>query len=451
MPSTFTDDLALQQLFQESMSPVTNYSQGLLALAMDRRRQAQQVAQEQRQEQSLMRRELAQSALVLDRQQKIEQMRLNAEKLRADEADRRMMDRLKLQHQYETEDKKEADRKIMVEKANEYGAKLPIDASYETALNAFIKGHGQSYIALNKRAGEAIRTITQKTGMTGQEFAKRLASEIADSPELSKVLTPAERENIRNNPDKIKEIRASFAKNPKKYEAFTQVSKSAMDTVSAAIEKEAGAKPEVAAATALLRRVNNDLDAERRRGGLSPEDEDAALRAYNEAVFPPLQAGPTMTNRAGQTVPATARAGAFPDPSIVLGGAGSTQPAPGAGAVAPAGGWPGVVPLAQKGASAALDAIPTEAIGSVFDYPRQLGSYALFGGQAPAVPAPLSAAWSKFSNPALANQYLNLLSSLRLKAFQGNQGQEQNAIAPTAFPTFPGTPEWEPFTPSETP
>lgn len=434
MPSTFTDDLALQQLFQESMSPVTNYSQGLLALAMDRRRQAQQVAQEQRQEQSLMRRELAQSALVLDRQQKIEQMRLNAEKLRADEADRRMMDRLKLQHQYETEDKKEADRKVMVEKANEYGAKLPIDASYETALNAFIKGHGQSYIALNKRAGEAIRTITQKTGMTGQEFAKRLASEIADSPELSKVLTPAERENIRNNPDKIKEIRASFAKNPKKYEAFTQVSKSAMDTVSAAIEKEAGAKPEVAAATALLRRVNNDLDAERRRGGLSPEDEDAALRAYNEAVFPPpppRSAGPN-----------------FSLPSLTT----DAPPAGTRGAVVPQAstpGFQGVIPAI--GGTLATAGRNLYQGGKILAAPaaaafRDVNSLLWGGGMENPVTA-LRDQWNRtFYPPTDTNAVMDpaVLAAMKQRQVQAAGALGQNAIAPTAFPLDEQIPGFNP-------
>lgn len=343
MPNpALSDQLALQQLFQEPMQPLNTYSQGALAIAMYERQQRQ----------------------LKEREQALQKIKEQAESERAVAADRRLVEKLKTEHDFKTADAKEKERAEMVKQANDIGAKLPSTATYEEALAAFTTAHGRTLITLNRRAGEAIRDLTQGTGMNGKEFAQRIANEIADSPELSKVLTPKERENIRNNPDKIKDIRSALAKDPKKYEAFTQANKNAVDAVTAAMEKEHASKPSVVAAAGRLKTIYNDMEIERKRAGYRPEDEDAALRAYNEVVYPPQ---PEAAPQRGQ-VPRGFGAATIPRPLPMPGGYSFTPPQ----AAAPA---PqtfmeqGLIPSVSGAVGGGLQGI-SQAVGNVASSPE---------------------------------------------------------------------------------
>lgn len=321
MPTpAISDQGALQQLFQESMSPLTAYNQGALQIALLNRQRQQKLADVAQEQQFQLQRDKSQSALVMAREQELQKIKERAEAERAAAADKRLMDKAKLEHDFKSEDAKEKDRVDQIKKANEIGANLPQNATYEDALAAFTKAHGQTLITLNKRAGEAIRDITQGTNINGKEFSQKIANAIADDEGLKKVLTPKEREDIRNNPDKIKEYRAAFAKNPKKYNAFTEANKNAVETVTAALEKEHASKPSVVGAAARLKTIYSDMEIERKRAGYRPEDEDAALRAYNEVVYPSQPAegpktGPVMpplTQITPPVQPAAVQSGQFP-------------------------------------------------------------------------------------------------------------------------------------------
>lgn len=388
----------------------------LMQLAAEKRRRQEQIDAERRQQAFTLQRDQSQSALVMAREQEMERIRQDAESTRQKSANAMLIGRMRIEHDMMSAEDKEKERRKMVEKANEYGADLPSSTSFDTASKAFIQSHGDRYVSLNKRAGQAVQAILKNSGTDPRAFQQRIANEIADDPGVAKILTVDEREQIRNNPDKLASIRSKLSKTPKKYEAFTQAAKSATDLVTAAMEKENASKPELAVATSTLRDVHTALDEERKRGGLSPGVEDAALTAYQQAAYPP-QPAPAVRPRP-------------PLPGVVPG-----QPQASTGSMAPSvpppeSATPGG--FITRGVTDAARAVQTKGPGFINSLIYPTANNAL--GAPAAAPSPFA---PMDSQPIMSGQPVapDFLAKLRLQQFLQQQAATNNTLFPTAFPT----------------
>lgn len=392
--------------FQRDVAP-------LLQRQMERRAEAAQMRQEKRQLDYQLMRDQAARAFTAQRDEAEMQNRMllaeretrlreEAETQRAKLANQSMMERLRTEHNLKSEDEKERERREMVDKANEYGASLPASTDYETASKAFVDSFGKSYIQLNKRAGEAVRAIMQHTGSDSTALTNRIANAIADDPSLEKLLTPAEREKIRNSTD-LKAIRKDLIKDPKKYNAFTRASKDATDFVMAQMEKEYASKPEVAVATASLRQVNDALAAANKKAGVPPSTLEAAMDAYNQAIRGPTPAGPAAPP-------------VRPPPSSIMnmGPAAGSQPA---------------VPMAPGATQQFFTPTPAEDAAYISTNPTASSALGTGGGWRNIMPNlignPAPVQTSPIRGPQMNPQ---------LQQFLQDQAASQQLLAPTAFP-----------------
>lgn len=393
--------------FQRDVAP-------LLQRQMERRAEAAQMRQEKRQLDYQLMRDQAARAFTAQRDEAEMQNRMllaeretrlreEAETQRAKLANQSMMERLRTEHNLKSEDEKERERREMVDKANEYGASLPASTDYETASKAFVESFGKSYIQLNKRAGEAARAIMQHTGSDPTALNNRIANAIADELTASGKLTPKEIENIRNNPDKLKAIRADLAKKPDKYKAFVQASKDATDFVMAQMEKEYSSKPEVQVATATMRQVTDALSAANKKAGIAPSTLEAAMDAYNQAIRGPTPAGPAAPP-------------VRPPPSSIMnmGPAAGSQPA---------------VPMAPGATQQFFTPTPAEDAAYMSTNPTASSALGTGGGWRNIMP-------NLIGNPApvQASPIRGPQMNPQLQQFLQDQAASQQLLAPTAFP-----------------
>lgn len=407
---TLYDQAVLQQLFQEPLSPIANYGQGMMGLAMERRRRDQAMQDFQMKQAAELEQQRQLSALETKRQEQIEGIRQRGEMERAQLANKRFMDQLKLEYELKNKEEKESERVKMVRLANEYGAKLPTNTDYETAAQAFVDQHGQAYISANKRLGTALSGVLRHTGLDSKELSTRIANMVADDPAVAKQLTIQEREEIRRNPDKIMDIRSRFISKKAKYEAVSQAMTQASSVVTADLEKAAASRPEAVVAAADLKQATDAVQRIGKMGGFSPEVEDAAFRAYQEAAKPaPPPAPPGRPDRASilrglTTPPATAPSA----PALPPLGMGTQRNVPGA-------------MLSQIS--------PQVAAASPFRN----------------VPLSQTMPWSisRPENFELAQPQVdpNILATLRLRKFLQDSAATNNSLFPTAFPTTSPTAE----------
>ena len=400
------DQEIITRLIGNSLSPVNNYSQGLLSLAIDRQNRERQLQDQQ----TRMAADVA-----LEQQREASQARI--EKQRETAAHQHLIDTLELEHKFKTADQQENDRKAMVDSANEEGADLPANASYEEASKSFVRRHGENYIQAMKAYGQALQDNIKQSDpgqFDPKKFSARIGSLVADNPEVSAVLTPPERELIRRDPSNIDKLRAKYAtSDKKKYNAITDASTAVNEQMSAEFTKAAGNKPAAIEAASRFKLALDDLTSIRKRGGISPEVRVAADQAYRDAVFPPQPAAPPGPNLPLPPPPGGA-AGAPPN---------LQYPAPAGPPVSAQPGYvPGMIPQALNAAAYAPAKVLNPAINAVRNLPSTISSalppsvrddaaslyLKLFGG----VPPP---------NPALANTLKRINAT-------------QDSVAPTAFP-----------------
>jgi hypothetical protein len=206
---------------------------------------------------------------------------------RQETANKAALAQLEKEQELRTKADKERARIAMVEKANEYGANLPEDASYQDASKAFVERHGKSYVEGMRRYGSALQESLQQSGMSTQEFQNRIGNLVADDGVVANTLTPAERELIRKDIKNIDVLRAKYAiSDKKKYNALTQANTQAREMLATQIEKEASGRPAAIIAANRLKQAGSYLDSIQKAGGISPEFAAEADRAYSEAAFP---------------------------------------------------------------------------------------------------------------------------------------------------------------------
>jgi hypothetical protein len=394
MPSgTFDDQAQLAQLFQQAYSPVTNYSQGALALAMQDRQAKDR----------------------LNQARQVEQIREEGENQRAAAANAMVLQRMKDEFKLKSDEEQEKERRAMVAKANETGADLPSDASFDTASKAYVDNRGKTYIEANRAAGVALSGILRHTGQDPKAFASRVAGLIADDPMVAKEMTVAERELIRNNPDKLTEFRKQFAAGKKaKYEAYVQAMNQVTSTVTTEFEKEAASKPELARATADYRLALDRVKSLQNGFVYNPKVETEAMDAYAKASAPP-PAPPSKQPNFGLPTPRVN--GAVAGPPI----APAATPF-----VAPETATPGgfLTQGAINAGRAVINKGP-DFINSLI-YPST--------NAAPAAPTDPSE-----------------LSNLRLRKFLQDSAAQNSALFPTAYPPYNTNQFTAPLSPSPTP
>lgn len=262
---------ALDRSFAQSAQP-------LIAYNMEKRRLAEEERRSQFELRMMRERALIENAAAAQRQES---------------ANAAMLQHLEKQQELRNKEDKEKARMAMVEKANEYGANLPETATYDEASKAFVERHGKAYVEGMRRYGTALNESLQQTGMTPDEFQRRLGSLVADDDMVMAKLTPEERELIRKDIKNIDVLRAKFAKSDrKKYDALSAADTRARESLAAQIEKESAGRPAAVIAANRLRQAGSYLDSIQKAGGISPEFAAEADRAYSEAAFPKQSAPP---------------------------------------------------------------------------------------------------------------------------------------------------------------
>lgn len=195
--ATFDDISQLSNLYQQSFSPVTNYSQGLLALAMKQRERANQVADTQQQQAFTLQRDQAQAAL----QERLEKSAQTA-----------ATDRLKLTWQHA--DAEEKDRMLRDLRAQARQMELPMPAAslskdeqadyLNTAIGA---DHGKKALNLINSSRKLQEQYSQETGTDPRERLQHQMDVLLANP-ASLVLTPQERINLKRDPSSLASITA---------------------------------------------------------------------------------------------------------------------------------------------------------------------------------------------------------------------------------------------------
>lgn len=396
--STLQDNEIMANLYKDALSPITNYSQGLLALALQKQ-QADQAAQAERRKQAFqISLEQQKEKFATAERLAYDKMQFEAEARRTKAAHDRLLEQIKLEHDNKTADAQDAERRKFIADANEYGADLPKDASWETASHEFVKRRGDAYVASMKRYGQALRDTMSLTNIDPKAFLSRVASAVADSEEVKGRLTPAERELIRQDPKNIEVLRKKFAtSDKKKYDALTSADKLSRDFITLEMDKAALGKPAALRAASDLKMASDEVAAIRAKGGFSPQVQTDADEVYRNAAFPP--APPT----------AAVDPNARPSPAYILRMSGATPSAAN---------QPGLYPMTPQQLGQVQAAAPAPA-----------APYAFQGGPALTIPP-------DFSQPgAVGTMVPGAIPNPQLNNFLQKNSRFQNAIAPTAFPT----------------
>jgi hypothetical protein len=257
--------------------------------------------------------------------------------------------------------------------------------------------------------GAALSGILRSSGTDPAAFAKKVSGLIADDPAVAKALTVKEREDIRNNPDKLADYRKQFANSStKKYEAFVQAMNQASSTVTADFEKESASKPELIRASADLRVASDTIKAMQKDFQFSPAVEGDAFKAYSDAAKPAPPAGPPQRNFTLPRGTGQPTAAAAPPPPVQSDGT------PGGFLTY------GLGPAARSLYNSAPVQGALEGLGRATIYPSAPAPAAPVLQPSPGVP----------TDPSV-------LSTLRLKRFLQDSATQNNSLFPTAFPAAP--------------
>lgn len=203
--ATFDDISQLSQLFQQSFSPVTNYSQGLLALAMDKRKRAEQEMDIANQQAFTLQRDKAQAAL----QERLEKSAHEAATARMKEA-------------WSHADQSEKDKMLVDLRAQALQMKLPLAASSltkEEQADYYNSQIGSAHALKATNLISQVRTLQQRfseeTSSDPRERLMHSTNLLLSSPAAS-VLTPQERDKLKLDPSARPAIIARLQKDKSK-------------------------------------------------------------------------------------------------------------------------------------------------------------------------------------------------------------------------------------------
>lgn len=491
MPNpALSDQLALQQLFQEPFSPLATYGQGSLAIAMQQRQERARAAQQAQEQQFQAQNQREQSALVMARQQEIEKMRLDAESKRQeqqqrfqmqlqDTMDQRAQNRLKSEWEHTDKAGKEKKLNDLKGQAVEAGIPLPSadltqDEQFEVLHRDIGKANAQKAMDLIAAGRRLNDQLTAATGATDKERAADTVTRFLASPDSAK-LTADELKRLQNDPSQIFQILARLQKD---------TSKAGKKTAEAVKEAWFGASQQSNEFYAskvknpeLLAKIRGDYDlnriainaalsnpnlpsgifSEMFAGGVDKAKEITQTQQQQQSRLPPL---PTPGAGAGITAPgAAAPAGPAPNamrlpPNVLQDPYGSLlsfikqeqQGRPAGGAV-----MAGVSPFSMAtGPTPATDLFYDQLGSTLGLQPQQIGSSALTRSPAAQVQAGLTDpgmisrlnAIPPVQQNQIAGRVLNQIVSdpsnpahTRFMKWLQDNAATQNAIAPTAFPS----------------
>jgi hypothetical protein len=401
--STLQDNEALAALYKDALSPINNYSQGLLSLALQKRQEEKQAATTAAEHAFQLQRDESQSALVLGREKEMEKIRQDAETARQKMAsDRAISDyKAKLQVQLEFDDaatKKKA-REGLEKQANQIGLKEPSKMTNDELVTAVAHAKGTQLIDSAKVMHKTLVAYAQAKQQSlgdvwGDAMGQAISSLNSASPaELKKTgLTVQDLEDLKD-PAKSKAVIARVIKNSKAYSAVTELQAKAGQVMATDMNLQEKSKLMQQGYADQFKAANETYQSFLKEHDTLPqEDVRSAMEELTKAAVPqPPQQQITPPGR--------------PSPAFILRGMGANAPAT----------QPGVYPITPEQAASVQPAPPART------------PYSFQGGPALTIP--------NFNAPAGANVMMpGSIPNPQLQNFLNKNTRAQNAIAPSAFP-----------------
>ena len=409
MPNpALSDQLALQQLFQESMSPITNYSQGILNIAMADRARRQQAEYQARE-----------SAMVLDRQQKIQQAQAAHEERLVDLHSKARVSEQKAQFEMENTEGKKARRDEALAQARGLGITkdlLPDDADYQTIIEAAAKSRGRQLIAAAKTAGEAMKAYADYRAESAMEIGKRAMAQaigMLTPDELKSAKIPQEDMNmIMADPTKMPALQIKMAKNAKASALLNRINADTSSFIATGMKDAERENPRLSGLEGQYKSAQANFLNLQTKGGY---DEASGIESSQALILDRFQPKPAVPERRMPPLPPrSAGAAVVPNPKAGPSGPSAfenfwyNQPAPWSDALAP---------------TSNVNAPPTVITSQPSVIPAPVAV-------APFVPAGIN------PQPGIATDP-SVLSSLRLRKFLQDSAATNNTLFPTAYPQSP--------------
>lgn len=440
MPTpALSDQLALQQLFQEPMAPLGTYGQGALQIALQDRQRRQQLQDQAAQQQFQLQRDQSQSALVMAREQEIEKMRLAAEEKAIDLHSQARLKEAKAEFEMKSQAAKKEERDRALAEARSIGIgkeRLPDDADYSTILEETTKSRGRQLVAAAKTAASAINAYAQFKGETADAVAKRAMAKAIGSlapKELKQAkITQDDINKVIQDPSKFSDLltRAAKEKNVAGSAILNRVNAEYQQDIETGMAAAEKTNPRLTGLAERFKVASDDLKSLRTKGGY---DEASGIES-SKALLTDAFATPSAPQQ-----PQARPRPPLPPPTTGVPVTGSTATPFDQSAPAPSG-FPGVLPAI--GGTLATAGRNLYQGGKILAAPIVSGfkdvNSALWGGPMENPLTALQNQWNSTFYPQAGGASNPtdpaVIAALRMRQLNAQNATNQNAIAPTAFP-----------------